>query len=89
MTRIRVEVVVAALCVVGGVACWVVGTPSTTFGPVDDGVAPFVSTTYSGTWLTTASVMVAAAGLLVVDVLVLRRRRDAVARVPEGGTLEP
>ena len=77
MTRVRVEIGVAALCIVGAVVCWLAGTTSTTFGPVDEGVAPFVSTTYSGAWLTVAAALVAAAGLLVIDVLVLRRRRDS------------
>ena len=79
MTRIRVEIVVAAICIVGAVVCWLVGTTSTTFGPVDEGVAPFVSTTYSGAWLTAAAALVAVAGLFVIDVLALRRRRDSAA----------
>ncbi len=76
------EVLAALVCVVGAGWCWHAGVR--TFVSVTDG-GPTVSTTgYSGSWILAAALLVAVAGVLVIDAVGrLGARRD----LPAGGTV--
>ncbi|MDG3009924.1 hypothetical protein G4X40_07160 [Rhodococcus sp. D2-41] len=68
---------VAAVVLLGlSVWCWTLGVGSVV--AVVPGLSDVHLKTYDGSWLTTACVLFAAAGLLVVDVV--RRRREGAAR---------
>lgn len=69
---------IAELCLAvlaGGMAvwCWNRGVQTSDFAPAMEGAPEFTGTHYSGTWLGAATVLVVAAGLLVIDAI--RRER--------------
>ncbi|MGW6375274.1 hypothetical protein ACWFRB_04305 [Rhodococcus sp. NPDC055112] len=72
MTRI-VELGLAVLATAAAVWCWNRGVQTSDFAPAMEGAPAFTGTHYSGTWIGAATVLVIAAGLLVIDVV---RRRD-------------
>ncbi|MCX5041768.1 hypothetical protein OG921_01000 [Aldersonia sp. NBC_00410] len=88
-TVVVAEVVGSVGLLVLTVFCWQAGVQVTHFGPVREDGPAFDSTYYSGPWIIAASVSVALAGVLVID-LVRRLRTSSETRpgVPAGGTVE-
>jgi hypothetical protein len=86
-TRVVVvfELVVVALCLVGGGACWTHGVRTTSFHASGDEPG-FSSTAYSGGWIfgACALVVVAAAVALALGCRVWSESR---AEIPSGGIL--
>jgi hypothetical protein len=53
------EAVASVALVVASVCCWLAGTQTTHFGPVNDNAPSYESTSYSGPWIIAASVLFA------------------------------
>ncbi|TLG14946.1 hypothetical protein FEK35_07325 [Nocardia cyriacigeorgica] len=63
-----VDAVVAVVCVVAAVISWRQGVQTTEFAPMGE-VPGFTATRYSGPWLVLASLLIAAAGLALIDLV--------------------
>ena len=84
-----IEVVAALAFVVVAAWCWRTAVQPTQFAAVGADAPPFESAQYSGPWVVGATVALAVAGLLAIDVILrLRARRDSAPSVPTRGTLE-
>jgi hypothetical protein len=70
------EVIGAIALLAVAVVCWNLGVTDSTFAAVAGGQPEFVSTRYSGSWITTATFCVLVALLLSVDAVrwFVRRR---------------
>ncbi|MBF6437236.1 hypothetical protein [Nocardia cyriacigeorgica] len=71
-----VDALIAVVCVVAAVLSWRQGVQTTEFAPMGE-VPGFSATRYSGPWLVPASLLIAAAGLALIDVVtrIVRTRR--------------
>jgi hypothetical protein len=86
---VAAEGVVAFGLLIVAVCCWQAGVQVTHFGPIRAEGPAFDSRYYSGPWIIGAAACVAAAGVLVIDI-VRRVRSSPETRpvVPAGGIVE-